>query len=43
MLYLMQEEGFVQFPWCQRTLRGLWDEVRRKRTARWRRALTRSC
>ncbi len=31
MLYLMQEEGFVQFPWCQRTLRGLWDEVRRKR------------
>lgn len=31
MLYLLQEEGFAQFPWCQRTLRGLWDEVRRKR------------
>ncbi len=31
MLYLMQEEGFAQFPWCQRTLRGLWEEVRRKR------------
>lgn len=32
MVYLLVEEKFAQYPWCQRILRGLYEEARKKRT-----------
>lgn len=31
MLYLLVETEYLDFPWCQRSLRGLEDEARKKR------------
>lgn len=31
MIYLLVERQFAEYPWCQRTLRGLYEESRRKR------------
>lgn len=31
MLYLLVEKEYLDFPWCQRSLRGLEDEARKKR------------
>lgn len=31
MVYLIVEKRFRQYPWCQRILRGIYEEVRRKR------------
>lgn len=33
MIYLLTEKEFMLYPWCQRILKGLWDEARKKRTA----------
>lgn len=33
MIYLLTEKEFTFYPWCQRIEKGLWDEVRKKRTA----------
>lgn len=33
MVYLLVEEAFTEYPWCQRTLRGIYEEGRKKRTA----------
>ena len=31
MVYLMVEQQFVKYPWCQRTIRGIFEEVRKRR------------
>ena len=28
MVYLMVEQQFAKYPWCQRTIRGIFEEVR---------------
>lgn len=33
MVYLLVEEAFAEYPWCQRTLQGIYEEGRKKRTA----------
>lgn len=32
MVYVLVEKQFAEYPWCQRTLRGIYEEGRRKRT-----------
>lgn len=32
MVYMMIEELFLPYPWCRRTLQGVYEESRRKRT-----------
>ena len=31
MVYLMVEQQFAKYPWCQRTIRGIFEEVRKRR------------
>ena len=31
MVYLMVEQQFAQYPWCQRTIRGIFEEGRKRR------------
>ena len=31
MVYLMVEQQFAKYPWCQRTIRGIFEEVRKLR------------
>lgn len=33
MVYLLVEQAFLHYPWCQRTLRGLYEEGRKKRVS----------
>lgn len=33
MVYLLVEQQFAEYPWCQRTLRGIYEEGRKKRIA----------
>ncbi len=33
MVYLLAEKAFAQYPWCQRILRGIYEEGRKKRIA----------
>ena len=33
MLYMVVEEAFHSYPWCQRAERGIWEESRKKRIA----------
>ncbi len=33
MLYLIIEEKYRSYPWCQRCLAGIWEEARKKRTS----------
>lgn len=32
MVYLLVEKAFAEYPWCQRILRGIYEEGRKKRT-----------
>ena len=31
MIYLMVEQQFAKYPWCQRAIRGIFEEVRKRR------------